>query len=159
MATTALCVGSERSRNGFCSTLRGSLFGLLWKVPLSSASHLLRRGAKAVTEGAFAQRCALSQRAPERLRCVVTRKNNSFKTEGEVTIRGESSFFSCWLWVECLWKCFHALEKLVFYFLKQSRMCWNNCKYALNSVFSKTSDETAKGAAYFCPPSLFPVFF
>lgn len=102
----------------FCSTLRGSLFGLQWKALLSSASHLLRHEAKPVTEGAFAQRYALCQRAPERLRCVVMRKeNNSFKTEGEVTIRRESSFFSCWRQMGWLRKCFHVLEKLIFLFL------------------------------------------
>ena len=53
-----------------------SLFGPLWKASLSSASDVLRLKAKSVTEGAFAQCCALCQRATERLCCVVTWKNS-----------------------------------------------------------------------------------
>lgn len=63
----------ERLRPYFAvRQIDSSLLGPLWKARLCSASDLLRLEAKSVTEGAFAQRCALCRRATERLRCVVT---------------------------------------------------------------------------------------
>ena len=60
------------------------LFGPRWEPRLSSASDVLGLEAKSVTEGACAQRCALCQRATERLRCVVTWRKN--KTGGTLNL-------------------------------------------------------------------------
>lgn len=116
MATATLRVGPERSRNGLisvphwealCLACNEKLLCLLllifsgmmpsqWqKEPL----HNVMPSAKELQRGCVALLCI---------------KNNSFKTEGEVTVHGESGFFSCWRQMGWLRKCFHVLEKFIF---------------------------------------------
>lgn len=133
-------------RPRFCSTLRGSLFGLQWKAPLSSASHLLRHEAKPVTDGAFAQRYALCQRPPERLRCVVTRKKQQFQNRRRGHRPRGVEFFQLLTPNGVVTKMFSCAEEVYFfyfYFFNRAG-CAETTINMLWTVLSKTCDETAK---------------